>query len=494
MDMDPREANAGKSKSKKSSSEAVPKAKQSSQKQLSSARKPIVVLLVLLLVALAGSVWLVNRAKTTVALPMKQRPIGANVDVTGDKVPFSIKATELPESEVPIKESVALGPEVEMSPDGQLPAPVTLRFALNKQVSQDDVVVIGMKRTAESEWEYLAPEVSEDGLYASITTDHFTRFRPVQVLIDFAKEFKQELVDSFTGEFMAKAEKPHCELEDKAREADYIITSSHKDTLYWCFGIEDEKRVLKVVNRKRYPVDLIYPNLELIDNGTAQLELRQIIRRFEGDYSILFPHDEAVFGVNLADQQTGGVRSDFYWNSKSAVYIDGLQKSLEALNGIIFKFGLGKQLSATDIYKAIDLAMQSKDCTNAINKDNVFDFFRKCFASDAVLDMIGGRAKAFKWTNTIFGMGSAAGGLADWFAGIFSGYIDEGKEASDYYIMITKGLPEDAHNLVSKPVEATSNKDQKKSGSGMPCPEPTPGGTIQQDMVYWMLCGVSLTE
>ncbi len=50
-----------------------------------------------------------------------------------------------------------------------------------------------------------------------------------------------------------KLGKPVCAGEDAARKGGYTVAASKTKTLFWCFGLENDKRVVKVTNRRLTP-------------------------------------------------------------------------------------------------------------------------------------------------------------------------------------------------------------------------------------------------
>jgi len=261
-------------------------------------------------------------------IAVQNHKIGANVSVSESEVPRGIKITEQKSIDLPLKEAKSLGPVVRISPDGILSSPIKLHFSLNKHVKDDFTTVIATKKTDESEWEFMTPVISEDGQTATIETRHFSIWVPILLMTNpyrTSSEFKRKFIDNLTGEYTEKAKKPVCQNEKEARMDNYSINSSTSDTLYWCFGVEKGKRILKVVNRKRYPLDLEHPGLQVIKLPPVLAEFKQIARFASGIHTLLFPHDEVTYAVEVTEPDTSAVlRSSFSLTSGQAVTLGGV--------------------------------------------------------------------------------------------------------------------------------------------------------------------------
>lgn len=141
---------------------------------------------------------------------------------------------------------------------------MTITFRFDRKVEQGNTVVVMANAIHTKEgWVPVAAKLSADRQSASIVVDHLSWFQALEDLVGntadtFMSEIRQSFDDLVDGS-TAEADKPKCENEKQARGDGYTIDSSSKVTLYWCFGMQDGKRILKVVNRMRYPLDVRHP-------------------------------------------------------------------------------------------------------------------------------------------------------------------------------------------------------------------------------------------
>jgi uncharacterized OB-fold protein len=441
--------------------------------------KALSLIIIILVALLTGGGFFAYHVLHSITIASQHRNIGANVDVTGNKVPLIIKATKVNENTLPIKNSQSLGPEVEITPGGTLSEPITLRFKLNRTVKNDSTVIIATKETSDGKWVYLAPTISADGQYAIIQTNHLSFWKPIQSLIDFTSNFKKELINNLTGDYKATADKPSCKNEPEARKNDYQITSSDKDTLYWCFGVENNKRVLKVVNRKRYPLDLIHPGLTVVSAGHIMANLEQLARFGSGNHTVLFPHDEAVFSLDLAPDHYAYAKSSYSLSSGEAVTLDGLESALNVVSGMMPLTGVGTVLTETERYKVMDAALQGKDCYNAVANRNLANLLVDCVGKQGIEHFFGPQT-------IVSDLFKSIGGLANWFASAISGNVDSISQKADYTITISRGptspsqLGVNLQDLIGGGTADINNISSDSAGmsyttdqSGCPVGEPT---------------------
>jgi len=130
-------------------------------------------------------------------------------------------------------------------------------------------------------------------------------------------------------------------------------------------------------------------------------------------------------------------------------------------------------------YKILDKALMAKDCYNAVRSNNHADVLIDCMTENTLKEL-SPEALVLSSVKTV-------GSLGNWFASAISGNVDGLKDEANYQIII-KNSTSQKEQIIAPGSANTNNK------SGMPCPEPTPGGDQLHTTKYWMLCGVSLLD
>lgn len=363
-----------------------------------------------------------------------ERPIGANVSVIGN-APEGIKAVVTRES-APFKMS-PLGPMVDITPSGKIDgAPLTLRFKLNKRVSAQEVL-IAVRETPKGEWSLIKPTVSADGMFASVTTDHLSWWEPYWYDIKEALSELHQFFNTISSDLFTTAQKPTCANEPAARVEGYSIDSSYKNTLYWCFGIEDGARVLKVVNRKPYALELTHPGLTVKHIDNFNLDFDQLARWGSGTTSILYPFEEEDFNVDVPPGKQAGVFTEYAGFAQSLFQ---LQVGVEALASVLSLFGatdIGfKDLVTPKGLKLVlnwmqALLLDARDCANAMFPPDPAKVFSGCLQPENIV-------KAFGWKGLILTTFMAVSSVLGFFRSSYVSLLDLWPGKDKYGIIISR--------------------------------------------------------
>ena len=212
---------------------------------------------------------------------------------------------------------------IDATPSGPLAAPAMIRIALNEPVPAGDSVVAGTTEFAHGPWTYLPATLSANRRTAVVTTSHFSIFSIFGIDIGKAvDEFKADVVDAFDSEATMDVSQPQCQNESGARAGGWSITSSTTNTVYWCFGLDGTTRTLKVTDDRRYPLEILHPDLTVSEPGSIDwAQLSSLSHAGSGSSTILAPGDTVTYAVGVPPGSSGGISTSF----------DGLGQSLMAL-------------------------------------------------------------------------------------------------------------------------------------------------------------------
>src|SRR5712691_2103519 len=231
---------------------------------------------------------------------VQNKKIGMGVVVTGDEVPNDIRAIKASGVHVPSSGLDQIGQTVEVTSGTKLSAPIALRFPLDNYPA-GSTVLIATSETPNGPWKFMQPTVSADGRYATVQTNHLSFWSTVWGdTRKIVSTLKSEAKSILSGDLITQAQKPHCNNQSAALQDGYTIASSAKDTLYWCFGVEGGQRVLKIVNRMRYPLEVAHTGFVVKDLAGQTVDLDQLARLGSGQSTILYPFEEADYTVDLS--------------------------------------------------------------------------------------------------------------------------------------------------------------------------------------------------
>lgn len=403
-------------------------------------RRPFFILSSIILLIVLGAGLLVHFFfQSPTSLPQVKQ-IGANVSVVGANIPVGIKAVV---SSIRTPFLLApLGPVVEITPAGKVHGtPITLRFKLSRRVSSQEVL-LAVRESSGSEWTLMKPVVSPDGTYASVTTDHLSEWQPIEYNIAQAiSDFKEFFLNGLSSDFFIQAKKPTCDNESQARSEGYSIMSSAIATLYWCFGMENNRRVLKVVNHESFPLEVIHPGLTVAHIESFSLELDQLARLGSGKTTILYPFEEVDFTLDLPPGGKADLATEFSGYAQS---IYQFQVGVEALVSVFSRFGFGtegiaKSATQTDFYKIVTYMgawLKVKDCLSAFGpvldpKPDGGKMITGCFEPKQIIEALG-------WKGWLLAPIMAFGSLLEFFRSELNAFTDLVLGRDKYQIIVSR--------------------------------------------------------
>lgn len=362
------------------------------------------------------------------------RELGDTPVAVNDGALKSITAVIDTDKKPQFKEVQPLAEVTHVTPDGEVGAEITLRFTLDRAVEDPQDVLIATSKTGEANsWELVAPtEVSDDGRYAYVKTTHLSWWQPlwrsVKELVNAAMTELKKSFDALTGDVTAEAEKPKCKDEQKARDKGYSVNSAG-DSLYWCLGLEGDKPIMRIVNKRRYPLLVGYPDFTPKYVPHADFGAQSLAQKLSGNGKLtLFPFDEVHFTAAAAtkDGEQAAIGAEYNGNAQSLYQLEtGVVLALNILD----RFGAGGGVvSNGKISKsAFDKVAQVmgkfalvKECGNELFKLEEFNpgsLMSKCFDVDTIMTVFG-------WKGVLLAPAMVAGPVINFFRSEFNAIGD----------------------------------------------------------------------
>ncbi|MFK0246097.1 hypothetical protein ACIQUM_15455 [Amycolatopsis azurea] len=394
-------------------------------------------LIIVLVVALAvsgGLVWWFSSGTRPGATQVDAatgsfRDIGNGISVS-DNAPETLKAaSDDTLVKPPFTQTQPLGGVVHITPDGDLPQPVTLRFALDRSAGSSDVVIAVNRTGAADGWELVAPAKVEGG-FAYVSTNHLSWWSPLfrsfgdltdAVLTELRKNF-----DGLTGDAFAEAEKPKCAGEDEVRAQGYSITAKGSDPLHWCLGIEAGRPTVRVVDKRRYPIMVNHNGFVVVDRPKSRISLQALAQLYSNDKrTVLLPFDQATLSVQLGKGQSVSLTTEYDGVGESLYQ---LEFGVTTLLNILTRYGAGggtisngaiKLSQYDDVAKYADGLLQVSGCSEAVKQDltNFGVIIAACFSPDAL-------GTVFGWKGVLLAAVMVAGPVANFFRSQFESLRD----------------------------------------------------------------------
>jgi uncharacterized protein YcfL len=235
--------------------------------------------------------------------------IGEGVHVSGSHLPSDLQA--MTASVVPPRGLVRLSTTLRLGPAGPLQSPVTVTIPLTRAAPAADVVVVATTESRSGPWTYLSARLSSDRKSVSFTATHFSWYDVLGIDVETAfDEFKSAFLDGLDSDATMTVSQPSCSEQNQARSDGYSITSSTTDTVYWCFGMSSNDRVLTVVNDRHYPLQVAHPELSVLQGGSIDwAQLSSLSHWGSGQTTIIAPGDKVTYQVNVPAPGQGGIKT-----------------------------------------------------------------------------------------------------------------------------------------------------------------------------------------
>ena len=275
-----------------------------------------------------------------------------------------------------------------LGPSGPLARPAHVTFTLSRPVAKNTAVFAATRENDTQPWEYLPATIGPDRTQVSFDTTHFSLFGILGYdLIEMAQAFKTDFIDGISGgATQTDVPKPSCDSEQAARADDYQVASSTTDTVYWCLGLDGGgHRVLKVTNHRRYPLQVLHPNMTTLSNPHDYLALASLSRIGSGRYAIVAPGVTATFNADLGPGGSEGIQTEMDGVGQS---LYALQTGVETLLSILTKFGAGSGKKATD---AMADLLQTRSCADSLGKGSGA-YLAGCFTPQQMIIAFGAKA------------------------------------------------------------------------------------------------------
>jgi hypothetical protein len=271
-------------------------------------------------------------------------------------------------------------------------------------------------------WRAVRTRLSRNRRIATITTTHLSFFSfPIAQAWD---ALKTQVLDGLSSGFLANASPPTCADESAARSDGYAITSTSGTTVYWCLGEQSGGRVMRVVNNRRYPIDISHPGISVVSAGSVQPELASLARLVSGNLTVILPRESASFAVSLPlntyttlATQLDGVGWSFYQ----------LQVGVDSLLSILTRFGVGSSSSSANV---ISNLIAIPTCASSLGQ-SAGDAIAKCLSPALLLKVLG-------WKGLLLAPIVATGELADFFRSAINATLDTINGRYKYQITVSR--------------------------------------------------------
>ena len=266
----------------------------------------------------------------------------------------------------------------------ELTAPTQVQLLLDNALPRTVPVFVVSRQSAKQPWTYQPGRLMSDQRHVQFTTSHLGDLAVVVMDLDGAlQSFQDDLHSRLDFSIDKKVKKPECAEPKEARKDGYAVTSSPgRKTVFWCFGYENGKRVLRVVNRRVQPIQLAHPNVPVLPPAVEVPKAwNPWVGVVGGDATFLAPGRTATYDVDVEPTKRLLLSATADTTAQSLRTLQATTTSLVArLNG----FG-GRRHKAVDTMAAL-LAKPQCAKTIGLGSDKLL---AGCFSRPKLVAMFG---------------------------------------------------------------------------------------------------------
>lgn len=230
-------------------------------------------------------------------------PTDPEVTATGLPDGVDVEVTEATPSEASGDNISFVSPIYTVTPFGPLDQAATVSLRLDNALPADTPVLVATRTDEKDAWAYSRARISEDQRHVDFRTSSLDQVAVLAIERDGAlsslrADVRTALFPRPTGP-SGKVTAPTCLQPEEARTAGYAARSTKHKTLFWCFGLEKQKRVVTITNRRAVPVEVAHVGMGVVTAPQA-LPASSIWSSVLGDSrTILPPGGTATYDAEL---------------------------------------------------------------------------------------------------------------------------------------------------------------------------------------------------
>ncbi len=184
-------------------------------------------------------------------------------------------------------------------------APTKVQLTLDNALPRTSTVFVVTRKAPSNPWTYLPARLMTDQRHVEFTATHLSDVAVLVMDVDSALQtFRDDVRSRLGGALDAKVDKPECAQTAEAKKDGYSVGfSRNKRTIFWCFGLEGDKRVLKVVNRRALPIQVSHDKVTKIDSTSPPTAWTAWAGILGNEPTFLAPGRTATYDVDLEPLQ-----------------------------------------------------------------------------------------------------------------------------------------------------------------------------------------------
>lgn len=271
-----------------------------------------------------------------------------------------------------------------LEPSGPLDELVAVSVELDNAQPADAHIVVATRGAVTQPWTYAAGKLASDNQHVEYTTRSLGDVAILsvgldQVVASFQSEVEQDLVDGA----VVGVRRPACADRTAARAEGYSVVSTTSSTLFYCFGLEGDKHIVTVANRRPTPVEVSHVGATVITAPEVGKPNRLLSDFLGASNTLMTAGKVATFGVELEPEKE--LTLNVVPNPK-AQSLRLLQAAVRAVSLRVKSLGLG----AVDVPKTMTALLARPPCAKALETGGL-NLLTRCLAPARLVQLLGPR-------------------------------------------------------------------------------------------------------
>lgn len=266
---------------------------------------------------------------------------------------------------------------VSITPSGPLEKQAVVKLRLNSPPQPGEVAAILTSESPNGPWQVLPGTVVDGGRYVEATVSHLSFFSAFLVDWHALLNDLEGAWNSFTDGAYSNASQPSCDNKSAATQDGYSTTVSMKGkTVLWCYGVENGRRVLKIIDNRRYPL-LVAHGLPLTGGSSSGDVFQRAASLLNLGDALVYPQDEADFSGTVAAGRWSALAGNY---APVAGYLASLSVGVQAWLAIVTRGNSAKNPSK--VMDTVDQMLTLDTCRAAAMGGDASDIQGSCFTPD----------------------------------------------------------------------------------------------------------------
>lgn len=350
---------------------------------------------------------------------------------------------------------------VSITPSGPLAKEAIVKLALNKPPRPGQAIAVLTSESPTGPWEYLPGTVIDGGRYVQATVHHLSYFSTFLVNVQAVISDLEGAFNEFTDDAFSDASQPSCANNSAAAQGGYSVLVSNKgNTVLGCFGMENDQRVLKVVNNRRYPL-LVAHGLPVVGGSSSGDVFQKSSSLLNLRDTLIYPQEEVDFGVTLQPGQSGTVAGDY---APVANYMYALSAGIDAWETIVTRGGTEENPS--EVMDAVDEGLTIDSCRTGALTGDIQSVLGDCLSSEVIGKLFG------TFWGVVAGLVQNVSTFIGWVHSVLDAFVDSIDGRATFEVKVVRAASSPADTLGSFLGYWGAHDSQLCAGSALPVDEP----------------------